>query len=86
MKQDTSTTADERVKVGSLWTHRAHDLRLVEVIQAQDEELGRPSADQWRCPLTPGGTLTDLLALGAGCTASHSVGRTPDAIRPRLRR
>jgi hypothetical protein len=86
MKQDTSTTADARVKVGSLWTHRAHDRRLVEVIQAQDEELGRAGADQWRCPLTPGSTLTELLALGAGCTASRSVYLTLDAIRPRLRR
>ena len=85
MKQDTSATADARVKVGSLWTHRAHDLRLVGVIQAQDEELGRRGADQWRCSLTPGSTLTDLLALGAGCTASRSVCLTP-AIRPRLRR
>jgi hypothetical protein len=37
MRQDTSTTADARVQVWSLWIDRAHHHRLVEVIQVPDE-------------------------------------------------
>ena len=37
MRHDTSTTADARVQVWSLWIDRAHHHRLVEVIQIPDE-------------------------------------------------
>ena len=37
MQQHTSTTADARVQIGSLWIDRAHHHRLVEVIQIPDE-------------------------------------------------
>jgi hypothetical protein len=50
------------------------------------DELGRPSAKDCRCPITPDSTLRDLLALGAGCTAGHWVCPTLDAIRRRLSR
>jgi len=38
MRQDTSTTADARVQVWSLWIDRAHHHRLVEVIQIPDQD------------------------------------------------
>ena len=38
MQQHTSTTADARVQVGSLWIDRAHHHRLVEVIHIPDED------------------------------------------------
>ena len=38
MRQDTSTTADARVRVWSLWIDRAHHHRLVEVIQIPDQD------------------------------------------------
>ena len=38
MRHHTSTTADARVQVGSLWIDRAHHHRLVEVIQIPDED------------------------------------------------
>ena len=38
MQQHTSTTADARVQVGSLWIDRAHHHRLVEVIHVPDED------------------------------------------------
>ena len=37
MQQQTSTTADARVQIGSLWINRADHHRLVEVIQVPDE-------------------------------------------------
>ena len=37
MQQQTSTTADARVQVGSLWIDRAHHHRLVEVIHIPDD-------------------------------------------------
>jgi hypothetical protein len=37
MQQHTSTTADARVQIGSLWIDRAHHHRLVEVIHVPDE-------------------------------------------------
>ena len=37
MQQHTSTTADARVQIGSLWIDRAHHHRLVEVIHIPDE-------------------------------------------------
>lgn len=36
MQQQSSTTADARVQIGSLWVDRAHHHRLVEVIQIPD--------------------------------------------------
>ena len=44
MQQHTSTTADARVQVGSLWIDRAHHHRLVEVIQIPDERPRPPPA------------------------------------------
>jgi hypothetical protein len=38
MRHDTSTTANLRVQVWSLWIDRAHHHRLVEVIQIPDAE------------------------------------------------
>ena len=38
MRNDTSTTADPRVRVWSLWIDRAHQHRLVEVIHIPDED------------------------------------------------
>jgi len=38
MQQHTSTTADARVQIGSLWIDRAHHHRLVEVIHVPDEQ------------------------------------------------
>ena len=38
MQQHTSTTADARVEVGSLWIDRAHHHCLVEVIQLPDDD------------------------------------------------
>ena len=38
MRHDTSTTADARVQVWSLWIDRAHHHRLVEVIHIPDED------------------------------------------------
>jgi hypothetical protein len=38
MRQDTSTTADTRVHVWSLWIDRAHHHRLVEIIQIPDQD------------------------------------------------
>ena len=37
MQQHTSTTADARVQIGSLWIDRAHHHRLVEVIHIPDD-------------------------------------------------
>jgi hypothetical protein len=37
MQQHTSTTADARVQIGSLWINRADHHRLVEVIQVPDD-------------------------------------------------
>jgi hypothetical protein len=37
MQQHTSTTANARVQIGSLWIDRAHHHRLVEVIHVPDE-------------------------------------------------
>ena len=41
MRQHTSTTADARVQVGSLWIDRPNHHRLVEVIQIPDEHYVR---------------------------------------------
>jgi len=38
MQEQTSTTADARVQVWSLWIDSAHHHRLVEVIQIPDED------------------------------------------------
>ena len=38
MQHHTSTTADARVQVGSLWIDRAHRHRLVEVIHVPDDD------------------------------------------------
>ena len=38
MQLHTSTTADTRTQVGSLWIDRAHHHRLVEVIQVPDQQ------------------------------------------------
>lgn len=38
MQHQTSTTADARVQVGSLWIDRAHHHRLVEVIHVPDDD------------------------------------------------
>jgi len=50
------------------------------------DDLARPRAKACRCPITSDGTLEDLLALGAGCTAGRWVCPTLDAIRRRLGR
>lgn len=38
MQQQTSTTADARVEIGSLWIDRAHHHRLVEVLHVPDDD------------------------------------------------
>ena len=38
MQQQTSTTADARVQIGSLWIDRAHHHRLVEVVHVPDDD------------------------------------------------
>jgi hypothetical protein len=65
MQQDTSTTADARVPVWSLWIDRAHHHRLVEVIQIPDEHHVRlrPVRDSHQQPAS---YLEAVVALG--CT------------------
>ena len=48
------------------------------------DELARPRAKDYRCPITPQSTLEQLRALGAGCTAGQWVCPTLDGIRRRL--
>jgi hypothetical protein len=50
------------------------------------ERTARPRAKECGCPITPDSTLTDLLALGAGCSTGRWVRPTLDAIRRRLGR
>ena len=60
---------------------KASARRRADVIR---DELARPRAKDCRCPITPGSTLEQLRALGAGCTAGQWVCPTLDAIRRRL--
>ena len=64
MRQDTSTTADARVPVWSLWIDRAHHHRLVEVIQIPDEQHVRlrPIRDSHQQPAS---YLETVAALGS---------------------
>lgn len=64
MRQDTSTTADARVQVWSLWIDRAHHHRLVEVIQIPDQDHVRlrPVRDSHQRPAS---YLETAAALGS---------------------
>ena len=65
MRQDTSTTADARVHLWSLWIDRAHHYRLVEVIQIPDPDHVRlrPVRDSHQQPAS---YLETAAALGSG--------------------
>jgi hypothetical protein len=60
---------------------KANACRRADVIR---DELTRPRAKDCRCPITPGSTLEELRALGAGYTAGRWVCPTLDAVRRRL--
>ena len=75
MQQHTSTTADARVQIGSLWIDRAHHHRLVEVIQVPDERARpRPAGPRVAPPaaeLSRGRRATrKRLRAGAAMTSS----------------
>ena len=71
MQQDTSTTADARVQVWSLWIDRAHHHRLVEVIQIPDQDHVRlrPVRDSHQQP-------------GSYIEAAAALGSTYEPVRP----
>ena len=71
-------TAIERARAANA---KATARRRADVIR---DELARPRAKDCRCPITPGSTIEELRALGAGCTAGRSVCRTLNAVRRRL--
>ena len=89
MQHHTSTTADARVQVGSLWIDRAHHHRLVEVIHVPDEhhvrlrpvrDVTAPAAE-----LPRGGRATrQRLRAGAAMTSSTRPAER-GARRPRAR-
>jgi hypothetical protein len=71
MRQDTSTTADARVQVWSLWIDRAHHHRLVEVIQIPDQDHVRlrPVRDSHQHP-------------ASYLEAATALGSTYEPVRP----
>ena len=96
MQQHTSTTADARVQVGSLWIDRAHHHRLVEVIHVPDEDHVRlrPVRESHHQPpsyLEDGRATRKRLRAGAAMTtldpaergARRSRARARDPTRPR---
>jgi hypothetical protein len=88
--QTPATAADDsqsaRVRLRALARARvgkakAAALRRADIIR---EELARERAKDCSCPITTASTLSELRALGAGCTAGRWVCPTLDAIRRRL--
>ena len=71
MQQQTSSTADARVHVWSLWIDRAHQHRLVEVIQIPDQDHVRlrPVRDSHQQP-------------ASYLEATAALGSTYEAVRP----
>ena len=71
MQQQTSTTADARVQIGSLWIDRAHHHRLVEIIQIPDPDhvLLQPVRNSHQQP-------------GSYLEATAALGSTYERVRP----
>jgi len=71
MQAHTSTTADARVQVWSLWIGRAHHHRLVEVIQIPDQDHVRlrPVRDSHQQP-------------ASYLEATAALGSTYEPVRP----
>ena len=89
MQQHTSTTADARVQVGSLWIDRAHHHRLVEVIQIPDERPRPPPACSRVAPAAaelPRGRRATRERLRAGQAMTSSTPQSEErAARERIR-
>ena len=90
MRHDTSTTADARVQVWSLWIDRAHHHRLVEVIHIPDEDHVRlrPVRDSRQQPpsyLEAAAQLAQHLRAGAAMTVETTPQSEERAARQRVR-